>query len=590
MIRISTKILNTIRRKDKLRLLLLLFLISITSILEILGISSIAPLVAVIIDEKIIYENIYLSYLFNYLNFSEAKYFIYFVFILFVSFIFLSNLFIALTFTYLSYIAHKLERDMAVKLYTVYIKSSYLDIISRNSSEMIKNISTETNRVSHSVIIPILEFIAKLPIAILLLVLISLLVPLEMFVAIIIIISIYLLIYYLIKNVLKKSDDEISRSLGLEIKLLNESIDSLREIKLINNYPLFNSKFNIIASMKSNARSLALVLSRIPRHLVETIFFFTGALFLFFLYSNNIDILIIIPQLSIILLASLRLMPTSNTLYQMYSIFQYNKESFLKIEKDLLKYNELPEDKDEKFNNIFDTDNGEIKFENVSFAYNQSFNILNNLNVDLPLGKSICLYGKSGSGKSTFLDLLAGFINPDNGNILVNNHNINQSLRSWQTEISYVPQNSILINDTILKNIVFSQKNQKDDYDMKRINEIISMVELKDFIEGLPKGLETVIGERGKSISGGQKQRINLARSLYRNPKILILDEATNALDEMTELKVYDNLLNSNTKRTIIISSHSAKIAKKTDVLLFFYNQKALLYKSWDEFRKSNSN
>jgi ABC-type bacteriocin/lantibiotic exporter with double-glycine peptidase domain len=174
--------------------------------------------------------------------------------------------------------------------------------------------------------------------------------------------------------------------------------------------------------------------------------------------------------------------------------------------------------------------------------------------------------GESGSGKSTLLNILCGLLLPTNGEVLVDNKNINSFLRSYQSKIGYVPQKTLLLDDTILENIVFGQ--HVDDLDFNLIEEVISKSKLKKLINKLPNGLNTIIGERGSFLSGGEQQRLGIARALYKKPEILILDEATNALDEQTERSLLNQIFEFKENITIIVVSHKKL---KIDKLFEFF-------------------
>ena len=168
--------------------------------------------------------------------------------------------------------------------------------------------------------------------------------------------------------------------------------------------------------------------------------------------------------------------------------------------------------------------------------------------------------GRSGSGKSTFLDLISGFLNPSQGTILVDDINI-KSKNSWKNKISYVSQNIFLLDDTIKNNIILGNKKEYDD---KKFNESLKLAYSFDFIEDLKDGVNTVIGEYGHQISGGQRQRINIARAIYNNPEIIIFDEATSALDAESEKVIFDAIYNLKGKVTIFIVTHKKSILERT--------------------------
>ena len=192
---------------------------------------------------------------------------------------------------------------------------------------------------------------------------------------------------------------------------------------------------------------------------------------------------------------------------------------------------------------------------NISFSYTTSAKMnLTGVNLEVKTGEFIGIIGPSGSGKSTILDILVGLLKPTIGNVMVDGEDIFDHLRGWQDQIGYVPQTVFLIDDSIRSNITFASS--MDEIDHAEIDYAIEASNLKEFILGLPDGLDTLVGERGVRLSGGQRQRIGIARSLYRNPKVLILDEATSSLDEETEREVMDSVRNLRGDCTVVIVTH----------------------------------
>jgi ABC-type bacteriocin/lantibiotic exporter with double-glycine peptidase domain len=206
-----------------------------------------------------------------------------------------------------------------------------------------------------------------------------------------------------------------------------------------------------------------------------------------------------------------------------------------------------------------------IKFENLSFKYKntQKF-IFKNLNLILKKNSMIGILGPSGSGKTTFVNLITGLIKPCDGKILIDDkQDINNDIFSWQSKIGYVPQSIFLFDGTIEENVSFGS--DTENIDQVKLLNAIKLSQLDKFINEQKDGLKTLIGENGAKISGGQIQRIGIARSLYRNNEILILDESTNSLDEETEKKFFKSLINLKGNRTIIIISHNKENLKNCD-------------------------
>jgi len=205
-----------------------------------------------------------------------------------------------------------------------------------------------------------------------------------------------------------------------------------------------------------------------------------------------------------------------------------------------------------------------IKIKNLKYKYSEKLNyILNNINLNISKGEFIGIIGSSGSGKSTLVDLLMGLLTPSSGEICIDNININDDKSSWQRKIGYVPQNIFLIDDSIKNNIAFGIEGDK--IDELKLNKAIEESQLKAFINSLEIGFETKVGERGAQISGGQLQRIGIARALYNDPEILILDESTASLDTLTENGIMDSINKLKGEKTIIMISHRFSSLKDCD-------------------------
>jgi ABC-type bacteriocin/lantibiotic exporter with double-glycine peptidase domain len=209
-----------------------------------------------------------------------------------------------------------------------------------------------------------------------------------------------------------------------------------------------------------------------------------------------------------------------------------------------------------------------IKITGGSFKYNNNGNdILKNINLTIRKNKMYGIFGTTGSGKSTLLDVICGLLPLKSGKIYIDDKIINkEKIHLLRDKISYVSQFPSILNDSIISNIAFGV--EKKNVNLEKINKVLKSSNLDDFIKRQPNGINTIIGERGIRISGGQKQRIAIARALYSNKEILLLDEATNALDEKIEKKIIDNLKNYLTNKTIIIISHRKSIINKIDNLI----------------------
>ena len=207
-----------------------------------------------------------------------------------------------------------------------------------------------------------------------------------------------------------------------------------------------------------------------------------------------------------------------------------------------------------------------IEFQNISFSYPRSDElILKNISFKINKGEFIGIYGESGSGKSTLIDIVCGLLKPSHGEILLDSNKLDVDKTNWQRLIGYVSQNVFLNDSSIKNNIAFGISKEK--IDENRIIEVIKAVKLEEFIDSLPDGLDTVVGERGANLSGGQRQRISIARALYFEPSILIMDEPTSAIDVVTEADIIKEIYKLKRKITCMIVTHNSGVLSECDKL-----------------------
>jgi len=296
----------------------------------------------------------------------------------------------------------------------------------------------------------------------------------------------------------------------------------------------------------------------------------------FFIYSiKSFDqIVSAIPTIAVFTAAAFRVIPSfSRTLEAQQNINFYrnvsldiyndfkNKYKFKKIivNSSLKKIN----NKIPKF----------LNFKDVSFGYDKERIILNKLNYRIKLNGTVGIYGDSGSGKSTLIDLIMGFLKPLSGEILLDNKDINKDKKKfeeWRSLLGYVPQLVNILDETIKKNIALGK--ESNEINLDKINRILKICDLEGFVKSKKEGIKTILGEKGSKISGGQRQKIGIARALYFEPKILILDEATNALDEKSETILMNNLKNYKNIACIFLISHKIKLIKNCDKILKIKN------------------
>lgn len=294
---------------------------------------------------------------------------------------------------------------------------------------------------------------------------------------------------------------------------------------------------------------------------------------IFFVVINEPNNLInILPLLALYMVAAFKMLPSLNRIIVDIQKIR-NGRSALDAVCEELKFKNPVSDIN-TFENIPKISfNSEIYIKDLSFSYPGGLSLYNDLNLKINKGEAIGIIGESGTGKSTLVNLLVGLINPDKGNIFIDNNPIHENLKCWHKAIGYMPQKSFLMDDSIVNNVTFY-----DSLNKNFLNKIIKQCQLEKLEQSLPNGIETMIGENGARLSGGQLQRISLARTLYKNPDILILDEATTSLDQENEKKILDIIASLKNDKTIIIISHQIQNLSFCDKIYELKDKKIMLY------------
>ena len=370
------------------------------------------------------------------------------------------------------------------------------------------------------------------------------------------------------------------------IKWLLQSLSSLKNIKISKKENITIEKFIQTVDMFEAARKKINIIKVIPNSLFEVAFVIV--LFISIYIISDSDVKNLLPIVSLYVISFLRLLPifsrfglTISSLRSSYpSVLHLNSE-FLSLEKFKSEQRKnFNKDENIKFEN-------EIEVANVSFKYlNSKKEIFNNLNLSIEKGKAIGFVGKSGSGKTTLINLLCGLIYPTSGEIKSDGVNIQRNLDKWQKKIGLVPQENYLLDDTILNNITFLNDEKK--IDEKKLQDALHYSGASEIIKDQDNGIDTIVGERGSFLSGGQVQRIALARLLYEDPEILILDEFTNSLDPENEDFILKQLqlLKKDQNKNLIIITHKIKPLKICDEIIVMDQGKILTNYNFDDFYK----
>ncbi len=577
MIKKINVILNN-KQKSRLTLLILSSLPLI--FLETISISSLPIYLITILNPSKIFKYIDYQNLENIiLNMSLIERALYGLVIIF--FIFLTKAVYHILFNYLEFnTIKKINIEHSNKIYSYYLDESYLFHTQNNPSKLIQNID-DVKR-STSVIFSIFNICKEL---ILIFCIIGILAFSEPIILIITLLIFSLPITFFLtyfRKTLKQKGEIAKKSRILILKNLQESFSLIKFIKLIGKQEYIKKNFELQYFRSIHQETTVAFIGRTPRIILELVTVLSISLIILFLFQTGQSFESMLPLLTLLVVSLVRFIPSVGIILVGINQYKFHHVSLSNI------YNifNLHDEKIKEINlrNIDKSSNQEItykkniQFFDVSFSYPNSIkSSLKNINFVINKNSKIGITGPTGSGKSTLIALLLGFLKPNNGKIKVDNNDIHTNLNSWQKSIGYVPQAIHLVDDSIKKNICFGINDNKINYE--KLEKVIEISGLKEFINNQPKKLDTIIGHDGARISGGQLQRIGIARALYLDPKILILDEPTSSLDMITEENIIEKILSLDAL-TVILISHNPKIIEKCDNVLSLKDQTVICNKT----------
>ena len=358
-------------------------------------------------------------------------------------------------------------------------------------------------------------------------------------------------------------------------RYISEGLNSVKEIKLSSNSNYFTEKLKNYANDNANIQVKFYILSILPRQSIEFVTIILIVILIYYLMlTNPNDYNSSLFVIGAYVAGLSRLLPSLNSIYLCVQNIMYSTASVEKMSRSIHDMNKNIEKVDESFKYKF-TENylnpSNIYIKKINFSYNKNIKIFDNLDLFLEKGKIYCLTGDSGSGKSTFINILMGFIKPDTGSIEYDNINIFKNLPQWQKSISYLPQKVFLLNDSIKKNVAFSL--EEKDIDVNKVIRSLEEVNLMNLFKADMRSIDSEVGDDGIKLSGGQRQRIGIARNLYFNKKILILDEFTSSLDSLNESKVFEEISKIKKDKIIIMITHSKRIMEMSDEILLIKNK-----------------
>ena len=572
------KIIKITEKKD-LQILSVIFLLTFVNMaIETIGIAMVIPLLSFFTDSNFLdnYEIIN-NLVFKFFNNNDQVSYIYLTLIFFI-FLFIIKFFFVIIFNRIKfYFIYSVSTNLQYRLLKKYMFSNWEFLTNNNSAILIRNIQSEVGLMKGQVYQPIIDLFSEIILSLGITLLLILYEPKLSLMLLIVFGATGLLINFIFKKKLNNLSIERLKYAGDALKSLMETFSIIKEVKIYNKYNFFLQKYNYLNKFHANIIMKVSNINIYPRNFLEMIsIIFLSILIIISIKSGiNFDKLLVLIGLYVA--SAYRLLPSLNKLLSGIQNFRIGKKVLENI------YDQLETKKLIEENNFLESSN-EIKFDKEIFLKNFSFNfkkgskvIISDTNFKIIKNENIGIVGKSGEGKSTIIHFILGLLSPTEGQFLVDGVEINPASLNWRKKIGYVGQSFNLLDDDIYQNILFG--NPSNENNLAKVKNIIEKCELSELEKNLDLQKKQSLGEKASKLSGGEIQRIGIARALFNSPEILIMDEATNSLDKITEKKILDMIYRLSKNITLIMISHNIENLNHCDKIFQLKDKKIQILK-----------
>ena len=546
--------------------LIIIFLMFIAMILESLSVGIILPLTSILFRGDL--GNSFFANFFVIDLFSERN-LIYIALTITIIIFLIKNLALVFNLWEQTKFLRKLQFEITNKFFIYYLKKDYIFFLQNNSAHLYRNL-TDIVSSAISYIKGYMIFFTEIVVFIGIIIVLFYVDFMGTVIILSLVSIVSLIIYVLTIGKISSFGEERNIAGGELNKHLLQAMAAAKDVKILDREEDLVYQVNKNLFKMTRLHQIIQFINGLPRFSFEMLMICAFSLLVFMMMAAQREMTDIIQYLSVFAVASFRIVPGASRILSSFQSIKYMEPSVkILLQEFDSKYHFV----DKKNNQIQDSNtplefNKEINLSNLSFSYpsRKEFS-LSKISMKINKGEFVGIIGRTGSGKSTLINLLIGLLKPSEGKVEVDKLDINSNLHNWFNKIGYVPQSVYLTDDTIKKNIAFGLKEENINDDL--VKKAVEKTSLDKFLTNLQNGLNTIVGEKGIRLSGGQQQRIGIARALYRDPEILIFDEATSSLDISTEEKIMDSIQFLKRKKTLIIITHRLSTVKNCDKIFF---------------------
>ncbi len=582
LIRMFSQLKYILTEKQKKQSAVIFILIIGGALFETLGISAILPFIQSIMNPEELRGKWYIAILVDVLKLEDTYSVVYLCGIFIALVYVIKNAYLFMSSRVQSKFRCRFQKDLSTKMLASYMKRPYVYFLDINSAEIMRTIATDVFGV-FEILQNGFKFFSEF-FTVALIGIFTIYIDAVMALEILLIAGVcFSGITFFFKNRLSMIGVQQRKANADRQKCAYQAINGYKEVQVMQRADCFVEAYEDAYEGQRKIEVTFETISALPERLIETVCVI-GLIFVVSLrLASGVAVDEFVPKLSVFAVAAFRILPSVSRMTGYLNNIVFYRPTVEAISDALHEVEEYQQIIDQKINQIIErqsdekyTFNDRVEVQNVCWKYPLSDKyVLQDVSITIERGDSIALIGASGAGKTTLADVIMGLLRPEKGNVTVDGIGIETIPQKWSRLIGYVPQAVFLVDDTIRNNIAFGIRQEEIDDEM--IWSALEQAQLKEFVENLPKGLDTVVGERGVKFSGGQRQRIAIARALYYNPSILVLDEATSALDNETENAVMESIEALQGHKTLIIVAHRLTTIKKCNKIYEIADGHAIL-------------
>ncbi len=540
--------------------------------LELLGVSAIYPFLQMILNPEELKNKWYIAWIFVFDPEASSVKILLVVGVSIILIYLFKNIFMILISYVQSSFASEFQREASVRMLNSYLKRPYQYFLNINSSIIIRNLVSDVNGV-YQILLNLFTMFSEV-LTVFILGLFLLVTDWTIAVSAMILAgTCFFSIIFCFKGKMKRAGQDARKAGALKYQYGYQAINGIKEITVLGRREKFVEQYNKAAQLEQKATVTNAFISACPDRILEGVCIggFMGIVCIKIAIGTDLDTFI--PVLGTFAMGAFRILPSIAKISSRINSIIYYQPTLQNVYDNLKEVRAYEEFLEESGVDTLQVKQGEnlrfckdIKIKNINWKYqNTKEDVLHQTSLSIKKGESVAFIGSSGAGKTTLADIIMGLLRPQEGTIEMDGIDIFTIPGQWSRIIGYVPQSVFLIDDTVRSNVAFGL--EKDEISDEKVWSALEEAQLKEFVEALPYGLDTIVGERGVKFSGGQRQRIAIARALYENPDILVLDEATSALDNETETAVMESIDALQGSKTLVIVAHRLSTIRNCDVI-----------------------